>query len=465
MSEQEKIQTADDRPQMANPIPEDDGMAEGHGISIPEACRELGDEAEFVHPADLADHLENLSLEKQVCALRHMPTEDAAEALAELEGSVAVDVLENLDADVAAQIIAEMEPDDAADVLDELDEEHRDVLLGKLTREDSEELRNLLNFDPDSAAGVMNTELILLEENMTADEAITHIRSEMEDKESPYSAYVVDKNDKLVGVLSLRDLMLARPGTIVGDAVSGQSVVSVPYDMDKGEVANLLSHYNYLAMPVVDYEGHIMGVVTYDDIMDIMHEEASADMLGMVGADPEESVDTPWKESVRKRLPWLVVNMVNSALSASVVYMFEGSIAQMAALAVLMPMVANQAGNTGQQALAVMIRQLATDRFETKKAWMAVLREAKIGLVTGLFMAMLALCGAWGFTGNPLVGMVMAGALLCDMMLGAVAGGSIPLIFRALGRDPAQASSIFLTTITDGAGFFIFLGLATMFLF
>ena len=441
MSEQEKIQTADDRPQMANPIPEDDGMAEGHGISIPEACRELGDEAEFVHPADLADHLENLSLEKQVCALRHMPTEDAAEALAELEGSVAVDVL------------------------DELDEEHRDVLLGKLTREDSEELRNLLNFDPDSAAGVMNTELILLEENMTADEAITHIRSEMEDKESPYYAYVVDKNDKLVGVLSLRDLMLARPGTIVGDAVSGQSVVSVPYDMDKGEVANLLSHYNYLAMPVVDYEGHIMGVVTYDDIMDIMHEEASADMLGMVGADPEESVDTPWKESVRKRLPWLVVNMVNSALSASVVYMFEGSIAQMAALAVLMPMVANQAGNTGQQALAVMIRQLATDRFETKKAWMAVLREAKIGLVTGLFMAMLALCGAWGFTGNPLVGMVMAGALLCDMMLGAVAGGSIPLIFRALGRDPAQASSIFLTTITDGAGFFIFLGLATMFLF
>ena len=465
MSEQEKIQTADDRPQMANPIPEDDGMAEGHGISIPEACRELGDEAEFVHPADLADHLENLSLEKQVCALRHMPTEDAAEALAELEGSVAVDVLENLDADVAAQIIAEMEPDDAADVLDELDEEHRDVLLGKLTREDSEELRNLLNFDPDSAAGVMNTELILLEENMTADEAITHIRSEMEDKESPYYAYVVDKNDKLVGVLSLRDLMLARPGTIVGDAVSGQSVVAVPYDMDKGEVANLLSHYNYLAMPVVDYEGHIMGVVTYDDIMDIMHEEASADMLGMVGADPEESVDTPWKESVRKRLPWLVVNMVNSALSASVVYMFEGSIAQMAALAVLMPMVANQAGNTGQQALAVMIRQLATDRFETKKAWMAVLREAKIGLVTGLFMAMLALCGAWGFTGTPLVGMVMAGALLCDMMLGAVAGGSIPLIFRALGRDPAQASSIFLTTITDGAGFFIFLGLATMFLF
>ena len=321
------------------------------------ACREAGDEAEFVHPADMADHLENLSLEKQVCALRHMTTEDAAEALAELDGNVAVDVLENLDADVAAQIIAEMAPDDAADVLDELDEEHRDVLLEKLTKEDSEELRNLLNFDPDSAAGAMNTELILLEQNLTVDEAIAHIRREMEDKESPYYGYVVDDKDVLVGVLSLRDLMLARPGTVVGDAAAGQSVVSVTYDTDKREVASLLSHYNYLALPVVDYEGHIMGVVTYDDIMDIMHEEASADMLGMVGADPEESVDTPWTESVRKRLPWLMVNMINSALSASVVYMFEGTIAQMAVLAVLMPMVANQAGNTGQQALAVMIRQ------------------------------------------------------------------------------------------------------------
>ncbi|MGE9985240.1 magnesium transporter [Desulfovibrio sp. SGI.169] len=441
------------------------GGGDAHGISMPAACREAGHEAEFVHPADMADHLENLSLEKQVCALRHMATEDAAEALAELDGNVAVDVLENLDADVAAQIIAEMAPDDAADVLDELDEEHRDVLLEKLTKEDSEELRNLLNFDPDSAAGAMNTELILLERNLTVDEAIAHIRREMEDKESPYYGYVVDEKDVLVGVLSLRDLMLARPGTIVGDAAAGQSLVSVTYDTDKREVASLLSHYNYLALPVVDYEGHIMGVVTYDDIMDIMHEEASADMLGMVGADPEESVDTPWMESVRKRLPWLMVNMINSALSASVVYMFEGSIAQMAVLAVLMPMVANQAGNTGQQALAVMIRQLATDRFDQKKAWMAVLREGKIGMVTGLFMAVTAFLGAWWFTGIPLVGAVMGGALLCDMLLGAVAGGSIPLIFRALGRDPAQASSIFLTTITDGAGFFIFLGLATLFVF
>lgn len=435
------------------------------GLQMPLICREGGDQegaGSFAHPADMADHIENLSLEKQVCFLRHMSTGDAADALAELDENVAVDVLENLDPDVAAQIIAEMSPDDAADVLDELEEDHRDALLNKLGREDSEELRNLMGFDPDSAAGVMNTEIILLADDITADEAIAQIRQEMEDKESPYYAYVVDGVDKLIGVLSLRDLMLSRPGTLIRDSLSSHSVISVPFDMPKGEVASLLSHYNFMAMPVVDHQGHIMGVVTYDDIMDIIHDEASADMLGMVGADPDETIDTPWRESVRKRLPWLMINLFNSAVSASVVYMFEGSIASMAVLAVLMPMVANQAGNTGQQALAVIIRQLATDRFDAKKSWMAVLREGKIGFVTGSFMSVVAFIGAAWFSGNVMLGAVMGGALLCDMLLGAVAGGSIPLIFRALGRDPAQASSIFLTTITDGAGFFIFLGLATL---
>lgn len=417
-----------------------------------------------IHPADLADHLESLSPASRLNALRKLTAEDAAETLAELDGNLAAHILETLESDLAAQLIAQMDPDDAADILDDLDVEHRDVLLEKLTREDSEELRHLLHFDPDSAAGVMNSELILLEKDFTVDEAIAHIRKEMEHKESPYYGYVVDNQDVLIGVLSLRDLMLAKPGIKVGDAASGQNVVSVTFDTDKGEVANLLSHYNYLAMPVVDYEGHILGVVTYDDIMDIIHDEASADMLGMVGADPEESSDTPWKESVQKRLPWLLVNMINSALSASVVYMFEGTIAQMAVLAVLMPMVANQAGNTGQQALAVMIRQLASDRFDHKKAWRAVLREAKIGCATGLCMAAVSFFGAWWFTSNWIIGAVMGGAILFDMFLGAVAGGSIPLLFRSLGRDPAQASSIFLTAITDGAGFFIFLGLASAFL-
>ena len=419
---------------------------------------------EFAHPADAADHIENLSIDKQVCMMEHLSTEDAAETLAEMEDRAQTDIIENLDVDVAVRILSEMSPDDATDVLDELDEEHRDVLLERLEDDDAEEIRSLLAFDPDTAGGIMNTEIIILEQSLTADQAIMHIRHEMEDKEIPYYAYIVDNAERLVGVLSLRNLLLCRPGTILEEKLSDQSLISVVFDEDKEHVAHLLSRYNFMALPVVDYEGRLLGVVTYDDIIDIIHEEATEDMLGMVGAGQDETVDTPWLESVKVRLPWLFINMMNSSVSAYVVYLFEGTIAQMAMLAVLMPIVANQAGNTGQQALAVMIRQLAVERFDRKKSWTAVLREAKVGALTGLIVSILVMIGVFLFTQNLMLAQVMSAALALDMLLGALAGASIPLILKELGRDPAQASSIFLTTLTDGFGFLIFLGLATLFI-
>ncbi|MFR7888189.1 MAG: magnesium transporter [Bilophila wadsworthia] len=287
----------------------------------------------------------------------------------------------------------------------------------------------------------MNTEIILLEQDITVDEAISLIRRGMEeDMEIPYYAYVVDEDDKLVGVFSLRDLMLSKPGTILRDSLHDQDVIAVRYDTSSEEVARRMSHYNFMAMPVVDYEGRLLGVATYDDILDIMQDEASADLLGMVGAGQDETVDTPWLESVQIRLPWLIVNMVTSMMSAFVVYMFEGSIAGMALLAVLMPMVANQAGNTGQQALAVMIRQLATEKFDRKRAWIAVLREARSASLPGDHGdAGRGVCSlplrAWHGHGSGVMG---------DMLLGA-GGRQIPL-FQP-GATP-QASSIF-TAITD----------------
>ncbi len=429
-----------------------------------EACGSDIDSDDFVHPADRAEHLEQLPLNKQLCVLTHLSTEEAAEALAELDEEVAGDVLENMDADDAARLIAEMDPDDAVDILDEVEEGHRDILLSNLPADDAEELRMLLSFDPDTAAGVMNTDIIMVSSSSTVDEAIMLIRSELEEKEMPYYVYVVDSQEALEGVISLRDLMLAKPGTLLTNMVNKQDVISVQYDTDKAEVARLLGHYNFLCLPVVDREEHLMGVVTHDDVLDIIQDEASSDMLGMVGAGQDENVDTPWTRSVRIRLPWLVINMCTSSLSAFIVSMFEGSIAQMALLAVLMPMVANQAGNTGQQALAVMIRQLATESFDARRSWGAVFRESKIGLGTGIFMALLAYIGVMFLSHNSMLATVMGIALLLDMLLGAIAGGAIPLVLRALGRDPAQASSIFLTALTDSGGFFIFLGLATMFL-
>ncbi len=423
------------------------------------------EDLESIHPADAADHLEKLPLEDQVTWVGQLPLPIAAEALEEMEEHQRIPLLEQLDTALAARLLSEMSPDDAADTLDELDEEHRNALLRRLKHEDATLLRKLMRFDPDSAGGVMTTECLVLDHRLSADQAIASIRKEIADKEIPYYAYLVDENERLVGVPSLRDILLSKPGTLLKDLVRDKNLIAVHFDVDKEDVAHQLRHYNFLALPVIDYDGRFLGVVTHDDVMDIIHEEASEDMLGMVGAGQDETVDTPWKSSVLKRLPWLCINMVNSGFSAWVVHLFEGTITEMAILAALMPIVANQAGNTGQQSLAVVIRQLAMERFDRKRIWFAILREAKIGLLNGLIVGLLVLGMVFAVTHKLRLAEVMSMALGMNMFLGAIAGASIPLVLKELGRDPAQASSIFLTTITDSAGFFIFLSLATLMLF
>jgi magnesium transporter len=440
-------------------VPQEDGLN-----ARVDSIKHLLENVDLAHPADIAQLLETLPLQSRVELLLAIDAEEAAEALTELDEHIRVETLESMPPEIAGEFLSEMSPDDAADVLDELEEDHRDELLSSLDTNDADEIRTLMSYDPDTAGGVMNTEVFALEQRLTVDQAIAVMRAGIEDTETPYYAYIVDDDHHLVGVLSLRDLMLTRPGTYLADRVAGQNVISVQVDTDQQKVARVISHYNFMALPVVAGDGTFLGAVTHDDIMDIIQDMASEDMLGMVGAGQDETVDTPWLDSVRMRLPWLLVNMINSALSAAVVYCFDGTIEQMAILAVFMPMVANQAGNTGQQALAVMIRQLATEGFERKKAWGAVWREGKISIVNGMIIGALVWAAVYVFTGTPTIPTVMVSALLADMILGAFAGASIPLILKALGRDPAQASSIFLTAITDGAGFFIFLGLATLFL-
>lgn len=442
----------------SDPSPGDDDLLDNESIA------QILDNIDLSHPADIARLLEPLSLQTQVELLLSIDPEEAAEALTELDEHARVEILESMPPEIAGEFLSAMSPDDAADVLDELEEDHRDELLSSLDTDDADEIRTLMAYDPETAGGVMNTEVFTLEQRLTVDQAIAKMRAGIEETEIPYYAYIVDDERRLVGVLSLRDLMLTRPGTVLRDRIAGQNVVSVTADTDQEEVARVISHYNFMALPVVSEDGVFLGAVTHDDVMDIIQDIASEDMLGMVGAGQDESVDTPWLESVRMRLPWLLINMFNSALSAAVVYCFDGTIEQMAILAVFMPMVANQAGNTGQQALAVMIRQLATEGFERKKAWSAVWREGKISIVNGVIIGVVVWIAVCFFTGSRAIPTVMVSALLADMILGALAGASIPLVLKYLGRDPAQASSIFLTAITDGAGFFIFLGLATMFL-
>ena len=417
-----------------------------------------------MHPADAADHLGNLNLEDQVVAVGNLPVEDAAESIAEMDSHDRIPLMTRLAPELAADILALMAPDDAADTIAELDPDVRRDIFKKIKQEDAAEIKALLMYDPDSAGGVMNTEILILDENLTADQAIAVIRQQVEDSEIPYYAYVVDGMRHLKGVLSLRDIMVSVGGRQLKELLVDQQLISVPFDTDKEEVAKLIDRYNFLALPVVDYNQRILGTVTVDDVIDIIQEGASEDMQQMVGAGGDESVDSPWLYSLKVRMPWLFINLLNSAVSAWVVHLFQGSIEQMAILAVLMPIVANQAGNTGQQSLAVMIRQLAMERFDRKKVWIAVAREAKIGLVNGMIIGLATFAGVAVVLQKPGLAVVMAMALFFDMLLGAVAGASIPLILKEMGRDPAQASSIFLTTLTDSMGFFVFLGMAGLML-
>ncbi len=415
---------------------------------------------ENAHPADAADMLENLPLEDQIRLVQSMDVSDAAEAFEEIADHVRVELITSLNPELAADILEEMSPDDAADVLDHLEPEDRSRLLRRVEHEDAEGLRDLLRHEPDTAGGLMNTNIVILDQGLTVDQAIAFIRKEVEDKEVPYYAYLVDDEDKLVGVCSLRDILTAKPGTSLKSMIKNQNLITVLFDVDREEVAHQLGHYNFVALPVVDYDGKLLGAITHDDIFDVLHEEASEDMQSMVGAGGDETVDTPWLISVKKRFPWLVINVINSAIAAWVVHLFEGTIAEMAILAALMHIVSNQAGNTGQQSLAVIIRQMAMEKFDRRRSWMAVWREVKVGLLNGLLIGAVVFAAVLAVTQNLALGEVMALALGINMLVGSVFGASIPLILKELGRDPAQASSIFLTTITDSAGFFIFLGLA-----
>lgn len=439
-----------------------------HELEAPEKREDqelLLEELGQFHPADAADHLENLEEDDQRRMLQEMPLEDAAAAVGEMTEYARAPLLMSLEPSLVADIAEAMAPDDAADMLDELDEDFRNKVFKELEKEDRVALTRLMRFAPDTAGGIMNTEILVLDHGLTVDQGINLVRKNIQDTEIPYYAYLVNEQERLIGVLSLRNLLLAPKGTLLKNLADDQNLVTVQFDVDREEVAHQMRHYNFPALPVVDYMGRLLGVVTHDDVMDIMTEEASEDMLGMVGAGVDETVDTPWRSSVLKRLPWLFINLMNSALAAYVVHMFEGAITQMAILAALMPIVANQAGNTGQQSLAVMIRQLAVERVQRKRAWGAVLREAKIGLANGLLVGIAVFCLAFGFMHNIDLASVLGIALGLDMFLGAVAGASIPLILKELGRDPAQASSIFLTTLTDTTGFLTFLGLASLMLF
>ncbi|MBX3050584.1 MAG: magnesium transporter [Caldilineaceae bacterium] len=414
-----------------------------------------------LHPADSSEILYDLSSEYQSILLRQMEDEQAADMLEEMDEEEMAEVVQNLSVGELADILDEMEPDMAADLLGEFTEEQTAALLEEM--EEADDVAPLLAYPEDTAGGIMNTPRHMLRRQMTAAQAMSFLREHYADEHDLYYLYVLDRHRRLVGIVSLRALVLALPDQTL-DEIMDRDVLTVRAEADQEEVARLLARYNLLALPVVDEEDHLLGLVSVDDVVDVLEEEATEDIYRLAQVSGDAEIFSPIHRSVGNRLPWLVVNMGTAFLASSVVALFEGTIAQAALLAAFMPIVAGQGGNAGTQTMTIMIRSLALGELELRDTWRALLHEIIVGLIHGLVIGLCVGLIAWFWKGNAVLGMVIGAAMLGNLLVAAFAGVLIPMLLRWLNIDPALASGVFVTTATDVLGFGLFLGLASYYI-
>ncbi len=384
----------------------------------------------------------------------------AARVILELDQEDLHDVLDSLDNETLAAICSSSAPDDAADLLEGIDEERREAVLTRLGTAKGAHLEALLTHEEATAGSLMNTEYLALDESLTVAEAIDVIRRYPR-KEGFFYVYTVDSEHHLVGVLSLRSLILALPDNDL-KSIMVQNVVRTTVDASQEDVARVVAKYDLLSIPVVDSQNRMVGVVTVDDVLDVIQEEAEEDLLHLGGVMTSERVSSPAFTSFRMRFPWLLFNLFTAFAAASVVRYFEGTIGRWTALAAFMPIVAGMGGNAGTQTLTVFVRGLALGEVEWKTKWWAVTKELLVGIANGVAVGFIAgaIVGFW--TGEWILAGILLSAMICNLIVAGVAGGLVPLALKELGFDPAISSSIFVTTFTDVAGFFTFLGLATL---
>ena len=416
------------------------------------------------HPADLAQIFGTL-LDAERSAVFTLLVDRqpklAMETISEMGPEPGAQLLTGRSAEDIAKLLHELPSDDAAALIDYLPEELSREVLELMRRRESGQVESLLEYGEQTAGRIMNPAVFALNEDLTVGEAITALQNSR-DVEMVFYLYVVDVRRHLVGVTSLRRLLLVSPETPL-KRIMTPDVISVRVDTDQEEVARQVASYNLLAVPVVDEENKLVGVVTVDDVIDVIKDEATEDLLRLAGVSGDERVATPAGEAIRKRLPWLGVNLVTAFVAASVVALFESTIQQVTALAIFMPIVAGMGGNAATQTLTVIVRGLALGELDWANARKALTKEALIGVGNGLALGTVAAGVAWATKNDPMLGLLLGMAMVCNMFVAATAGTLVPLGLKALKVDPALASSVFITTFTDVVGFASFLGLATVF--
>ena len=417
------------------------------------------------HPADLAQLFGELTDRDREAAFSILADRNgrlAMETVSEIGPEGGAALLGTRSAEDIARLAQEIPSDDAAALIDYLPEELSSAVLALMRPKESGVVENLLEYEEQTAGRIMNPNVFALSEDMTVGQAIAELQG-ARDVEMVFYLYVVDERRHLVGVTSLRRLLLVSPETPLKRIMTAD-LISARVDTDQEEVARQVASYNLLAIPVVDQENKLVGIITVDDVIDVIKDEATEDILRLAGVSGDESVFTSPMESLKLRFPWLAVNLGTAFLAASVVALFEHTISQLTVLAIFMPIVAGMGGNAATQTLTVIVRGIALGELTWSNARKALVKEIIVGVSNGLATGVIAAIVVSLFRGDPIIGVLLGVAMLFNLFVAAMAGTLIQLGLKAMKIDPALASSVFITMFTDVVGFGSFLGLATLYL-
>lgn len=425
--------------------------------------RDFADVIEYMHPVDILDTIHECSEEEVEKILNRLSDEDVADLLEEEDDEERYDFLKGLSAKRQHEVLEEMSSDERADFVGALNETESKDVLSKLTSEDKQEVTELLKYDPETAGGLMATEYITIRDNRTVLKTLEYLQTVIQDAESIYYLYVTDRANHLKGVIALRDLVSSPFDKKISE-ITNPNVVSVNVKDDQETVANVFDKYDYMVLPVVDDQNVLKGVITVDDVIDVIKEETNEDFNRMAGLGSEEKVDDTLPEALRSRLPWLIINLATAVLAAACVAKFSATIEAIVALAAINPIIAGMGGNAGTQSLTLIVRGIALGELDKENGRKIFFKEFGVGLLSGAVIGAIVAVGCQIFYHNWYLGLVTFLAMVGNMVVATVTGFLVPVILKKVNIDPALASTVFVTTFTDCCGFLLFLGLATAFL-
>lgn len=417
------------------------------------------------HGADISSLMEHFVLRERLIlfnTLFEKEKEKAAEVMSELDAEDAVDILVELPLEQISELFQMIPSDDAASILELLPEDLRESVLASMEEKPSEEVKELLHHEEETAGRIMSPNFYALNQNTNVSDAITAMQLEG-DVESAFYLYVVDDEDRLTGVVSLRQVLFARPNTPLKDIMT-KDVISVQTETDQEEVARNVADYNLVAIPVVDAQNKLLGVVTVDDVIDVIDQEATEDIYKMLSVDSTYRIQDSPLTSIKKRLPFLMFSVLTASLAPFVVNYFKGTIQQFITLAVFMPLVAALGGIAGNQTIAIIVREIAIGQADWLTVRKTLFKELLVGIGNGIILGAVLAAISYLIIGNPIMGLVLGLAIIINLFIAALLGTLIPLFLKLIRLDPALGSVNLLTMCTDSVGLLAFLGLGTLFL-